>query len=91
MIGVLAWFYIHINLIHIIVRTYYFTSLGKNSNEHTIQEDATTWGRTQFIRDNPQYYVLAPLLTQSFLARVLALFYYALDGNSKLANLAEVD
>src|SRR6266536_6320725 len=91
MIGVLAWFYIYMNLIHIIVRTHYSTSLGKNSNEHTIQEDVTAWGRTQFTRDNPQYHVLVPLLAQSFSARVLALFYHTLDGNSKLANLAEVD
>src|SRR6266536_6163659 len=91
MIGVLAWFYIYMNLIHTIVRTHYSTSLGKNGNEHIIQEDVTAWGRTQFTRDNPQYHVLAPLLAQSFSAQVLALFYHALDGNSKLANLAEVD
>ncbi len=66
-------------------------SLGKNSNEYIIQEDVTTWRHTQFIRDNPQYYVLTPLLAQSFLAQVLALFYYVLDRNSKLVNLVEVD
>ncbi len=31
------------------------------------------------------------LLTQSFLAQVLALFYNVLDRNSKLVNLVEVD
>jgi len=56
----------------------------RQTTRHSIQADMTTWGRTQFSRDNIKYHMLEPVVAQGFTSRVLAMFYSAMRSGGFL-------
>lgn len=75
MLGVPAWFHIQMALSNTIVRTHYGPANPSQEAHHCLESDITRWGRSRGTRENAKYHVFAPLVSQSFSARILALFY----------------
>lgn len=92
LLGIPAWFHIQMNLLNTIVRTHWAPITASQEAHHCIEADIITWGRSHSSRDNVKYHLLAPIIAQSFTARVLALFYAAMRRRGYLIEAeAEAD
>ena len=87
LLGILAWFHIQMNLLLTIVRTHWSPGRGDQRTHHCLESDIIAMGRTLTSRDNIKYHLTEPVVSQSFTARVLALFYAAMETKGYLADV----
>ena len=87
LLGMPAWFHVQLNLLKTIGRTHWAPKDGKRS-AHCLQSDMITLGRSHGSTwENTEYHRMEPMVTQSFTARVLALFYTVLEDNGYFCNV----
>jgi len=84
MLGIPAWFHVQMNLLNTIIRTYWAPSDITHQTHHCLQSDLTAWGRSSYTRENAKYHQMEPAVTQSFIARVTAIFYSAMRQKNLL-------
>ena len=84
LLGIPAWFHIQMNLLNTIVRTHWAPVLSKEEAHHCLRADTTMWGRNQCSRENARYHLMEPIVAQGFTARVVALFYAAMQRRGYL-------
>jgi hypothetical protein len=78
LLRVSAWFHIQMNLFNTIVRTHWAPARPKEEAHHRLKADIATWSRSYSSRDSVKYHQIEPLILQSFISRVAALFYAAM-------------
>jgi hypothetical protein len=86
-----AWFHIQMNLFNTIVRTHWAPARPKEEAHHCLKADIATWSRSYSSRDSVKYHQIEPLILQSFISRVAALFYAAMRRKGHITSLDEVE
>jgi hypothetical protein len=89
LLGVPAWFHVQMNLLNTTVRTH-FECPGKQKTHHSIKTDIGAWGRSAMHPNKPKFHLLEPIVVQGYAARVLALFYTAMQRRGYLTDLRDV-
>jgi hypothetical protein len=73
-----AWFHVSMNLMYTIVRTHCKATAGTLSS-HALADDWLALGYSDLKQDRPEFHKMDPFLAQVFSAKVLALFYAAMQ------------
>jgi uncharacterized protein DUF6589 len=82
MLGSLAFWHILQSLTFMIVRTHWDSPNKSCKYSCNLQYDITNWNRGGISRENAKYHMVEPLIKQSWTARILAMFYEVVDGES---------
>jgi len=89
-LGIPAWFHVQMNLSNLLIRSHLGPPQStKQYTAHCLTADLQYLGKTVPARDSPKYHIMEPAMTQSFTARVLLLFYTALEDQHLLPDTAK--
>jgi hypothetical protein len=88
MLGITAWFHIQMNLLNTLIRTHWSAPQGQYS-QHCFQSDMALFNRSHGTRENVKYHIMAPMVAQSYTARVVALFYSAMEARGYLRDIPD--
>jgi len=93
MLPILRYFYIFMNLLYILVRSYFGLIVKSEGiiQEYILEGDIIIFERIYKSRSNPLYYKMASLLAQSFTLRVIVLFYNVIEELSYLLDVIDRD
>ena len=78
LLGPIGWFHVMQSFLNMIVRAHWDTPLGK-APQSTLKYDYLLWQRAGISRDNTPFYLVDPLVMQSWTARIVALWYRLLE------------
>ena len=84
LLGPIGWFHVRQNFLTLILRVYWDDMATGRHPAGTLKDDYLIWQRAGINRDNAPFYLLEPLVMQSWTARIVSLWYRFLEDEDEL-------